>query len=286
LTASTSRADIVGPTLRDSLSALVARAGAAVLRIATGSVSVRAKADGSPVSDADAAADAVLADGLARLLPGMVVVSEETVTQAPWSRPELFALVDPLDGTKEFLAGRGDYCVNLALIADGRPIAGFLALPALGLLYRGRRGEGAERITVDYGASEPVFGPAHPIATRPAPAIGMVATISRSHLDATTTTFLDTLGAKERHACGSALKFCRVAEGEADVYPRLARTCEWDIAAGHALIEAAGGIMRCADGEELSYGHAEAAFAVADFIAWGDRLAYERWRQRGAASPA
>jgi 3'(2'), 5'-bisphosphate nucleotidase len=249
--------------LADALTALVARASAAILAIAPDALRTRAKADHSPVTAADEAADAVIAEGLARLLPGLAVVSEESLDRAG-VLGETFVLVDPLDGTKEFVAGRGEYTVNVAIVTDGRPIAGFIAAPALGLVFRGVVGRGAERLTLDPGAA-PVA-----IRCRPNPAGGLVAAISRSHLDAATTAFLDRIAVTERIICGSALKFCRIAEGAADVYPRLSPTSEWDIAAGHAIIVAAGGLMTAPSGEPLRYGRAQQGFKVPGFIAWGD----------------
>jgi len=248
--------------LADALTALVARAADAILAIAPTALHTRLKADRSPVTAADEAADAVIAEGLARLLPGLAVVSEESVARAgPLGAS--FALVDPLDGTKEFVAGRDEYTVNLAIIADGCPIAGFIAAPALGVMFRGIVGHGAERLVRD--AAAPVA-----IRCRQAPAGGLTATVSRSHLDAATSAFLDSLGVAARMTCGSALKFCRIAEGAADIYPRLSPTSEWDTAAGHAIVVAAGGAVTTPAGAPLRYGAWQQGFAVPGFIAWGD----------------
>jgi 3'(2'), 5'-bisphosphate nucleotidase len=249
--------------LVDALTALVARASAAILAIAPAALQTRVKADRSPVTAADEAADAVIAEGLARLLPGLAVVSEESLERAG-TLGTTFALVDPLDGTKEFVAGRAEYTVNIAIVTDGRPIAGFIAAPALGLVFRGVVGRGAERLALAPGA-DPVA-----IRCRATPSGGLVAAVSRSHLDAATTAFLDRLAVTERIDCGSALKFCRIAEGTADVYPRLSPTSEWDIAAGHAIVTAAGGVMTAPSGEPLRYGRAQQGFGVPGFIAWGD----------------
>jgi 3'(2'), 5'-bisphosphate nucleotidase len=260
----------VTPALADALTHLVAQAGCAALALAAGSVAFDTKADLSPVTAADLAADAILADGLARLLPGLTVISEEKVACAPWGDPDSFALVDPLDGTKEFVAGRTDYAVNLAILVDRYPVAGFIAVPALGWIYRGLVGQGAERLPVDFRASAPLIGQPLPIRTRTAPAAGLVAAVSRSHCDPATQALLTRLSVADRLTCGSALKFCRLAEGTADVYARLSPTSEWDIAAGHAIVAAAGGAMTAGNGEDLSYGHAQTRFLVRDFIAWGD----------------
>ena len=254
----------VDAELADALTAVVARASAAILAIAPNALQTRLKADRSPVTAADEAADAVIADGLARLLPGLTVVSEESRRHGT-TLGTTFALVDPLDGTKEFVAGRGEYTVNIAIVTDGRPIAGFIAVPALRLVFRGRRGpRRRERLALAPGA-----GPVA-IRCRATPSDGPVAAVSRSHLDAATTAFLDRLPVARRIDCGSALKFCRIAEGAADVYPRLSPTSEWDIAAGHAIVTAAGGVMTTPSGEPLRYGHVQQAFLVPGFIAWGD----------------
>jgi 3'(2'), 5'-bisphosphate nucleotidase len=253
----------IDAALAAELTALVASAAAAILAIAPAALATRLKADRSPVTAADEAADAVIAQGLARLLPGIPVVSEES-RDRPIALGETFALVDPLDGTKEFVAGIGEYTVNLAIVTAGEPIAGFIAAPALGLLYRGIAGCGAERLALD-----PVAAPVA-IRVRAVPAGGRVAAVSRSHLDPATAGFLDRIGVAARISCGSALKFCRIAEGAADVYPRLSRTSEWDIAAGHAIVTAAGGVMTTPAGTPLRYGGARQDFKIPGFVAWGD----------------
>jgi 3'(2'), 5'-bisphosphate nucleotidase len=245
--------------LAEGLTELVARAAAAVL--ATGPALLRTKADRTPITAADEVSNAIIADGLARLVPDLPVVSEENLGPTD-ALGTSFALVDPLDGTKEFIAGRAEYTINVAIIADGRPIAGFIAVPALGLIFRGLADRGAERLASD---RRPVA-----IHCRKNPSDALVAAISRSHLDPATTALLDRLAVTERLVCGSALKFCRVAEGRADVYPRLSATREWDIAAGDALVTAAGGVVTTAAGAVLRYGGARQNFLVPDFVAWGD----------------
>lgn len=253
--------------LVDQLTALVSRAGRAILAVARSGLNVRAKADASPLTAADEASNAILLAGLSQLMPGVPIVSEESPRpEDPRALAGLFALVDPLDGTKEFISGSDEFTVNLALIEGGRPAAGFVGAPALGLVFRGMGGR-AERLTLAPGSGAPEITA---IATRARPATGLVAAVSRSHLDARTEAFLGRLPVVERIACGSALKFCRVAEGRVDVYPRLATTSEWDIAAGHALVAAAGGIVTAPDGRALRYGRAESGFCVPSFIAWGD----------------
>jgi 3'(2'), 5'-bisphosphate nucleotidase len=233
----------------------------------------RLKQDRSPVTAADEASDSVIAKGLSQILPGIPIVSEETSAQPRIVPGTSFVLVDPLDGTKEFLTGTSEYTVNIALVIDGQPAAGFISAPALGLLYRGIVGRGAERLRLTPGAPPAQASEVTAIRTRLRPAEGLVATVSRSHLEATTEAFLECLPVVSRLSCGSALKFCRIAEGSADIYPRLSPTSEWDVAAGHALVTAAGGFLTRPDGRPLSYGRAEVDFRIPAFVAWGDLAA-------------
>ena len=252
----------------DHLTELVSRAAAAILAIDRSKTTWRAKPDRSPVSAADEAANAVIVQGLSRLLPGVPVVSEEQQVR-PSALEAGFVLVDPLDGTREFLAGREEFTVNVAIISQGRPMVGIIAAPTLGLVWRGVVGQGAERLRLAAGAAPHQASGRCAIHTRRRPAAGFVAMISRSHFDEETDAFLQRLPLIARNPCGSSLKFARIAEGNADLYARLARTCEWDVAAGHAILAAAGGIMTAPDGAELVYGHAP-DFHVPGFIAWGD----------------
>lgn len=260
----------VDPALVEALTGLVSHAGRAILDIARDRLAVKEKADFSPVTAADMAAQTVILDGLAKLLPGIPVVSEELADRQPAiGHGESFILVDPLDGTREFIAGRNEYTVNLALIEAGEPVLGFVFLPVRGLLYRGGRGQFAERLRLQAGMPPGTAAEAVPLRTRPAPT-KLVAAVSRSHLDPATDSFLGRLPVAARVASGSSLKFGLLAEGAADVYPRLAPTHEWDIAAGHAVLVAAGGTVVRPDGAPLTYGHGERKFLVPGFIAWGD----------------
>jgi 3'(2'), 5'-bisphosphate nucleotidase len=252
--------------LAESLTAVIVKAAAAIRAADYRSVASRLKADQSRVTDADEAAEAVILSELALLAPGFPVVSEESADVRP-AVPTFF-LVDPLDGTAEFLAGRDEYTVNIALVRDGTPVVGLIAAPALGLIWRGVVGRGAERLTFsgDCAALREVT----PVRTRPRAASRRVtAAVSRSHFEAASAAFLAPFGPVDTIACGSALKFARIAEGAADIYPRLAPTCEWDVAAGHALVTAAGGIVTTPQGLALRYGYAD-DFRVPGFIAWGD----------------
>jgi 3'(2'), 5'-bisphosphate nucleotidase len=257
--------------LMEPMTDLVAKAGAAILKVNRGTMTVDGKADGSPVTEADLAADRIIAEGLARLIPAVPALSEERLylTDPPYDAS--FFLIDPLDGTKEFVAGRNEFTVNLALVTDGVPLLGIVGAPALGLIWRGLVGHGAERLTVT-GHS---IGPAEPIHTRPAPERGQpwIAAVSRSHGDSRTEAFIASRPGAVRQVLGSAVKFCRVAEGGADIYPRLAPTCEWDVAAGHAVVVAAGGRITDSAGTALRFGGMRDGFIVPEFIAWGDPAA-------------
>jgi len=198
-------------------------------------------------------------------------VSEEAVGRAlPDRIPGSFVLVDPLDGTRELLAGRDEFTINVALVSGGRPRLGIVAAPAQGILWRGIEGRGAERLLLSPGAPANAAQERSAIRTRPSPRSGLVAVVSRSHLEPQTQAFLARLPIADRRACGSAVKFCQLAEGAADVYPRLSTTCEWDVAAGHALLVAAGGAVVSPEGAPLTYGRMLESFRVPAFVAWGD----------------
>jgi 3'(2'), 5'-bisphosphate nucleotidase len=226
------------------------------------------------VTVCDEAAEAAILSGLARVLPGVAVVSEEAASGAPPSSlPDSFVLVDPLDGTRELIAGRDEFTVNVAIVRGGRPRLGIVAAPAQGVVWRGSEGGGAERLQLAPGVPASAARERSAIRTRPAPRAGLVAVVSRSHLDAETEAFLARLPIAGRLTSGSAVKFCQVAEGAADVYPRLSTTCEWDVAAGHAVLAAAGGVLTAPGGAALSYGQIGRNFRVPAFVAWGDPAA-------------
>lgn len=252
--------------LLDDLTSIIADACAEIRAVSRGTVLQRMKADQSPVTAADEASEAAILEGVARLLPDVPVVSEESVDASQTRFDGSFLMVDPLDGTREFLAGRDEFTVNLAIITHGVPIAGIIAAPKRGQLWRGIVGVRAERLRLlEDRADQPQM-----IRTRRWPGQGAVAAVSRSHFDAATDAFLTSLGSITRSTSGSAIKFCQIAEGTADVYPRLATTCEWDVAAGHALVVAAGGAVKSPQGLPLAYGRATENFRVPAFIAWGD----------------
>jgi 3'(2'), 5'-bisphosphate nucleotidase len=255
--------------LMEPLTDLVIRAGAAILAVDRLAMKVEGKLDGSPVTEADLAADRIIGEGLARLVPAIPAISEERAHLARSPYRGCFFLIDPLDGTKEYVSGRDEFTVNLALVSNGRPLLGIIGAPALGLIWRGLVGQGAQRLTTSDGSAAEAATTIH---TRrlPQPGKCWIAAVSRSHGDARTEAFIDGRPGATRLALGSAVKFGRVAEGAVDIYPRLAPTCEWDIAAGHAIVTAAGGKITDAQGAELRFGAGTKDFIVPEFIAWGD----------------
>jgi 3'(2'), 5'-bisphosphate nucleotidase len=264
--------------LLDALTEIVWRAAAATLATPFSSVERHIKNDLSPVTTADVASEAVIVEGVARLLPDITVIAEESVAAAAAASLEpSFVVVDPLDGTKEFLAGRDEFTVNLAIVTQGAPVAGIVAAPAQGLLWRGVVGGKAERLRLRLGADPAQAYDRSFIRARPASERMIVAT-SRSHLDEATEEFIARLPVAKRFLCGSAVKFCYLAQGEADVYPRLSPTHEWDIAAGCAILTAAGGAVTAPDGGPLRFGRREEKFLVPGFLAWGDPAMSAKYR--------
>ena len=264
--------------LLDALTEIVSRAAAATLATPFSAVERHIKKDLSPVTAADLASEAVIVEGVARLLPGITVIAEESVAgTAAASLVPSFVVVDPLDGTTEFLAGRDEFTVNLAIVTEGVPIAGIVAAPAQGLLWRGVAGGKAERLRLRFGAAPAQAYDRSFIRARRAPE-RLVVTTSRSHLDDATEDFIGRLPVGRRFMCGSAVKFCYLAQGEADVYPRLSPTREWDIAAGCAIVAAAGGMVTAPDGGPLRFGRRAESFLVPGFLAWGDPAALAKYR--------
>jgi 3'(2'), 5'-bisphosphate nucleotidase len=249
------------------LADLASAAGARIVEIVAQGAPARSKADRSPVTAADEAAESILCDGLARLLPGVPIIAEEAMSRSGAERPQgTYLLVDPVDGTRELIAGRGEYTVNVALIEAGTPALGVVYAPALHALYAGAEGE-AMLAKVAPGARFDA-STAAPIHTRPRPA-QLLALVSRSHPDPASDAFLARLPLERKVPLGSSLKFARLAEGAADVYARFASVNEWDIAAGHALLTAAGGTVTATDGGTMIYGKRDSGFRVDGFIAWG-----------------
>ncbi len=232
--------------LAEAFCSIAEGAGHEILSVYHGDFEVRSKADASPVTDADERAEQLILESLSRIAPDTPVVAEESVAAGhiPEIGEDPFLLVDPLDGTKEFVSRNGEFTVNIALIENGFPVLGVVHLPVLdetywtngdGEAWRNRGGEQAR------------------IHCR-APGDELVAVASRSHGNRETDEYLSRFPIKERIAAGSSLKFCRIAEGAADIYPRIGRTMEWDIAAGHAVLAAAGGRVTTLDEAPLRYG--------------------------------
>jgi 3'(2'), 5'-bisphosphate nucleotidase len=253
-----------------SLALAAWRAGGIIMRhYAAESVDTRRKADHSPVTAADEEAELFILGELARLAPGVPIIAEEEVAAGRVQTIGAhFFLVDPLDGTKEFINRNGEFTVNIAEIKDGIPVCGVVYAPAKERLFLGETPGGAIEIAATVDA-EPDFGKAQAIHVRTAPADGMIAVASRSHRDTKTDEYLAHYRIKDFVSAGSSLKFCLVAAGEADIYPRHGRTMEWDTAAGHAVLMAAGGTMTTLDGKPFLYGKTADKYANPFFVAKG-----------------
>lgn len=210
---------------------------------------IQTKSDSSPLTMADLAAHQLISEQLRCLTPDIPVVSEEDAESIVFRKPTgRFWLVDPLDGTKEFIARNGEFTVNIALIEDGRPMWGVVYAPVLDRLYYGGR---------DFGAQLQVGGKSQELSVSACPDKGGLWRVvaSKSHLNTETQAFIDRLGSRvDLLQAGSSLKLCRIAEGSADIYPRLGPTCEWDTAAAQAVVEGAGGVVHDLQGNSLQYG--------------------------------
>ena len=263
---------------RDDIALFLAEAalaaGPAVMEEYERGCDVRSKADGSPVTAADHRAEAIICDHLARLAPTPICAEESTAAGTPISVGGRFLLVDPLDGTREFLARNGEFTINVALIEGGAPIAGAVYAPAIGRLWIG--GDAAFVCQRALGAGLPDKGRWRRIRTRRAPE-SLIALVSRSHADPQSESFLGRLPIGEARPAGSSLKFCLIAEGLGDVYPRFAPTMEWDTAAADAVLRAAGGVVLAPDGGSLAYGKVDRGLRNGPFVAWGDATAGEKF---------
>jgi len=227
-------------------------------------LSVHHKVDGSPVTLADQEAEAFIVSKLRGITPDVPIVGEEMV--AAGQMPDIsgspyFWLVDALDGTKEFIAGNEDFTVNIALIREGKPVLGVVYLPASGILYAGHEEGGAIKWNDELKSEKP-------IEVRLPPKDGLVVMCSRNHSnEAKLDAFLVDFKIKKRIARGSSMKICAIAEGKADLYPRLGPTCEWDIAAAHAILNASGGTITDINGQDFTYGHTDRAMLNPEFVA-------------------
>lgn len=253
-------------TLLDALVPVMREAGELIEAVRIAGFETRGKTDLSPVTEADERAEALIVATLTGLDPGTPIVAEEA--HAAGHRPlpaARFWLIDPLDGTRDFVAGRAAYSVNIALVEDNRPVLGLVLSPRDGVLWGGAAGAGAFRERPGEGRVA--------IAARRAAAPPTVV-VSHSHLDEMTKEYLSLMGLVDLEPAGSSLKFCRLAEGSADVYPRYGPTMEWDTAAGHAVLLAAGGAMRGPSGRDFAYG--KPGYRNGAFLAVGDADLFER----------
>ena len=256
--------------LHEAVIVIAREAGQAIMAVYEGTFDVQQKTDDSPLTAADMAAHQVITDGLRRLTPQWPVLSEEAA-DIPWSERSqwpTYWLVDPLDGTREFIKRNGEFTVNIALIEQNEPIFGVVHAPVTGETWHARQGRNAYRRVGQVDTQ---------IRTR-SPATGALkVAASRSHRDARTQAFLDAMGSIEEMSLGSSLKFCRIAEGALDVYPRFGPTSEWDTAAAQCVLEAAGGALLAPDGRAFRYNRRE-TLLNGDFVALGDMtLPWRTW---------
>jgi 3'(2'), 5'-bisphosphate nucleotidase len=244
-------------------------AGEIILRHYVEEIVTHRKDDHSPVTEADIEAEKFILMRLHHLVPGVPVVAEEAVSRGHVPRTNSrFFLVDPLDGTKEFISRNGEFTVNIAEIIDGKPVRGVVHAPAKERLFFAEALSGAFEIDAKPGGA-PNYAEARQIHARKAPGDGLIAVASRTHRDKMTDEYLRHYPVREFITSGSSLKFCLLATGEADLYPRHGTTMEWDTAAGHAVLAAAGGTVTKLDGSPFLYGKSAAKFENPHFIARG-----------------
>jgi 3'(2'), 5'-bisphosphate nucleotidase len=260
-----------GDALCEAVAEITADAGRAILEIYEGEFEVTHKADRSPLTEADLASHRVIRDALARLTPDIPLLSEESAevdfdTRSQWTE---YWLVDPLDGTKEFVNRNGEFTVNIALIRGHDPVLGVVHAPVSGVTYTGVVGSGATRRSAR-GVDEPAHAPMHVPIHVQVPCADPVRIVgSRSHANPALARYLEPLGEYQLVSMGSSLKFCLLAEGKADFYPRLGPTSEWDTAAAHAVLLAAGGRIVTLDGRPLQY-NLKVSFLNPEFLAIAD----------------
>ncbi len=258
--------------LVDALLPAVLAAGRIEMRHFGAEVAFMTKADATPVTSADHEAEEALIAGLALAAPGVPVIAEESVAagRIPATNGAFF-LVDPLDGTRAFIKGSREFTINVGLVENRVPVFGLIYAPAMQLLFVTLGPERAVEVGIapefaGVGLADCQLKPLHTRAPDPC---SLVAFASRSHAAADTDAFLSRLPITEKRTASSSIKFCFIARGEADLYARLGQTSEWDTAAGHAILSAAGGCLTTADGEPLLYGKAAERFANPYFVAWG-----------------
>ncbi|HEX2840252.1 3'(2'),5'-bisphosphate nucleotidase CysQ [Hyphomicrobium sp.] len=260
------------PTLAENLLPAVIAAGVAQMRLYDRGVKVTEKADSSPVTAADREAEALILDGLWHTARGVPVVAEESMAlgEVP-PRGSTFFLVDPLDGTREFLARNGEFTINIGLVVGTAPVFGMIYAPALGALYvtMGKGYAVEAHIPLQSTNLKLSQTPLRELRTRSPDIEALTVLESRSHRTAETEDFLKRYAVTEVKRAGSSLKFCRIARGDADFYVRLGPTKEWDTAAGQAILEAAGGTVTTLEGVPLTCGNADADYFNPHFVAWG-----------------
>jgi 3'(2'), 5'-bisphosphate nucleotidase len=240
-----------------------------IMAVYASDFAVSAKADLSPVTEADALAEKVILKGLRELWPHIPILAEEAA--AAGDMPDVgerFFLVDPLDGTREFTSRNGEFTVNICRVEHGKPVWGVVYAPVINQIYWGEHTKGAGFAALS--PQDSLSGlKGQTIHVRPAPKDGLTVVASRSHMDKATSDYLGTCNVKSLTSAGSSLKFCLVAKGDADLYPRFGRTMEWDTGAGQAVLEAAGGKVCCVDGTPLAYGKKERGYDNPAFVARG-----------------
>jgi len=249
-------------TVGEILAEICEAAAALILPLWRSGVEVLTKADESPVTEADRRGEKLILEHLARHFPDVPVISEEDASEfgTPDAIGPRFFLVDPLDGTKAFVRGDPNFTVNIGLIQDGRPVAGAVCAPPTGETWFTSGGKAWKRVN---------GGPAAPVAARPWPKGAAVALVSHTMKEEVAVKLANEYGFNLREPMDSSIKFCRIAEGSADVYPRHGPTMEWDIAAGHAVLEAAGGSVLTPEGRPFAYGKASEGFRNGWFVARG-----------------
>ncbi|MGC6498565.1 MAG: 3'(2'),5'-bisphosphate nucleotidase CysQ [Henriciella sp.] len=255
----------------DQLAKIALDAGDVIMQVYASDFDVEQKQDSSPVTEADQRAEALILAALRQIDPELPLIAEEAVAAGHLPKHgDRFALIDPLDGTREFINKRGEFTVNIGIIDQGVPVMGVVYAPALNRLFVAETRHQAWQANVAPGAELPGPDQRKQLRIRPAPKTGLTAIASKSHRSPETDAFLETHHIGEIISAGSSLKFCLIAAGEADLYPRHGRTMEWDTAAGQAVAEAAGARVTETDGTPLTYGKVHRGYDNPPFIVWGD----------------
>lgn len=259
------------PDICTQLIPVAVEAGRIIMDHYNAGVSVSFKKDQSPVTQADTDAEDIILAALANIVPDIPVISEEAASKGIVPDVgDMFFLVDPLDGTREFIKHNDEFTVNIGLIKNNAPLMGIVYAPALGRMFFSPTPDETFEFHVHYN-DKPNLDAARKIQARTPPTQGLTAAVSRSHIDDATYEFLKSFKITEQRPAGSSLKFCLIAAGEVDVYPRTGPTMEWDTAAGHAVLSGAGGSVITSNGESLAYGKSHTKYLNPNFTAWGKR---------------